>query len=272
MPVSGAGASVSGVGVHSGLPATVHLEPAPRGSGLRFVSRDGDHSFVARPDLVLGATMQTSLGTDAFSVSTAEHLLAACSALGVWDLTVRVDGDELPIGDGSAQPWVTALDSLAVSTASPAPFVVTEPIEVREGDRLARLEPADGCFVSCSLSPREGLGLLGPLTVELSVSPDTFRRDLAWARTWAFAADAERLLAAGYGAGATLENTLLVTADGVSNPGGVRGPSEPVRHKVVDALGDLALLGRPFVGRLVLVDSGHSLHTALAQAVWAQMK
>ncbi len=211
------------------------------------------------------AHLQTRIGTQAFSVATAEHLLAACHGLGVWDLEVTLrGGDELPILDGSARPWVEALDALraaAPPAPPPAPRRVRAPVEVRDGPRHARLEPADGFFVTASLSPRPGLAALGPLSLTLSLTPDSFRRELAWARTWVLAADADRLRAAGFGAGADPTNTVLV---GGPSPAPSRGPSEPLRHKILDALGDLALLGRPVLGHLHLHDSGHALHTALA--------
>lgn len=218
--------------------------------------------------------MATVLGTDEFQVGTTEHLLSACAGLGIWDVEATVEGGELPIFDGSARPWVQLLDTLGASSEHTPergrePLVVLSPLEVRDGDRVARLEPASGCFVTASQTPRSGLAKLGPVELSLTLTPDAYRVEIAWARTFVHAGDADRLRAAGHGKGASLDNTLLVTDTGVENPGGPRGESEPLRHKVLDALGDLALLGAPFRGRLVLHDSGHSLHVALAQR-WAE--
>ena len=273
------GATVSGVGVHSGLPCSAVLTAGAPGAGVRFrrIVEDGESPhFTVSPDLVRSTTMATRVGTDAFSVGTVEHLLAACFALELWDVDVAVpDSDELPFGDGTATPWLRGLGRLLAEGRDPdspvtpwaplrrAPWVVREPLEVREGDRVARLEPDTACRVTCTLSDHGGLGAAGPLTVSLTITEDTFRRELMWARTFVHEADAERLKAAGYGKGATLQNTLLIGEDGPVNE--ARGPSEPVRHKIVDALGDLALVGRRFRGHLVLQDSGHSLHVALAQ-------
>lgn len=281
--------TVSGVGVHTGRPAVAVLTAGAPGSGIRFRPLEprppGAPAVApvpARVSSVLDATLQMRLGHAAFAVGTPEHLLSACAGLGLYDLDVAVAGPELPIGDGSASPWLRALDELVAAGAGPsAEFVqavhpqappalrVSAPVEVRDGARLARLAPHDGDHleVTATLTPRAGLARLGPTTVTVAVTPDTYRAEVAWARTFAYAADADRLRALGYGAGADLDNTVLITDDGCANPSGTRGPSEPVRHKILDALGDLALLGRPVVGRLTLVDSGHALHLALARAL-----
>jgi len=283
--------TVSGLGVHSGRPCVAVLRPGAPGTGIRFRPLEPRSPtsppvapVAATLDHVLGSTMAVALGDEAFSVSTPEHLLSACAGLGIYDLDVAVAGPELPIGDGSAAPWLRALDQLLaaghgpdaeyVQSFHPAPrpaLRLAAPVEVWDGDRLARLAPQDGdaLTVTASLSPRAGLARLGPTTVTVGITPADYRADVAWARTFAYAEDAERLQAMGYGAGADLDNTVLVTVDGCANPGGTRGSSEPVRHKILDALGDLALLGRPVVGHLTLVDSGHSLHLALARALAA---
>jgi len=267
--------TVSGRGVHSGRHCSVAVRLREPGTGFVFQPRSlaggGHHeAFLASPHRVRSSTLATVLGSASFQVATTEHLLSACAGLGVWNMEATVEGGELPICDGSARPWVRVLETL-IRSSTRAPrtqrrsLVVESPIEVRDGDRLARLEPASGCLVHASITPRAGLASLGPTELSLALTPDAYREEIAWARTFVYAADADRLRAAGHGQGASLDNTLLITDDGVANPGGPRGESEPLRHKILDALGDLALLGAPFRGRLVLHDSGHALHVALAQ-------
>lgn len=262
--------SARGLSIHGGEPSSVTLTHAAPGHGIVFL-RAG-HRTRATLDAVHDTSMQTRLGAGAGSVATVEHLLSACAGLGMWDLRVDVDGSELPILDGSALPWVTLLEQLTAtprSTPRRAPsLTVRAPIEVRDGARYARLEPDPACRVTATLTDPAHASL-GPSTVQITLDPHTYRELIAPARTFVLARDAQRLLAAGFGRGADLDNTLVVTPSGVDNPTGLRLPSEPVRHKILDALGDLALLGQPFAGHLILHDSSHALHVALARAVQA---
>ena len=231
-----------GVGVHSGRPAKVSVRPGP--PGFRF-HRDGV-VVPALVDFVIDTSMSTSLGRDGVRIGMVEHLLSALWGLGVEGADIQVEGSELPILDGSAAPWVDRLldHSTAREVTGPARSLVV------------------------TLSAREGLDALGPRTVSFDLENGDYAAEIGWARTFVHAGDVERLLADGRGAGATAENTLVV-----GDPGGppvVRGPSEPTRHKLLDALGDLALLGRPHRGTIRLVDSGHTSHVDLVRGLASQ--
>lgn len=224
-----------GVGVHSGAPCTVTVGPGT--SGLVFVV--GAVRIPARVEHVVGTTSSTTLGRDGARVATVEHLLSALLGLGVMDAEIAVEGPELPILDGSARPWAEAIRGHSVAG----------PVERWNAS------------VVVELSERDGLSRLGPRRVEFDFDRDDYTRDVAWARTFVYEADVERLLAQGRGAGATRENTVIIGATDGPVPR-TRGPSEPARHKLLDALGDLALLGRPPRGRVVFRDGGHAAHVA----------
>ena len=247
---------LEGIAVHSGRPCAATVEP---GVDLRFVV--GGVEIPATPGNVLATTLSTTLGAHGATVSTVEHLLSALWGLGVTGARVEVEGPELPILDGSALPWVHAIEAAGlVDVGVVEPIVIDRPIVVRAGERVARCDPGPQRVV-VDLTDRRLLPL-GPPRVQLD-SPARYVLDVAWARTFAYAEDVERLLAAGHGAGATRENTVVVGAEGTIP----RGPSEPSRHKLLDALGDLALLGRTVLGTITLVDSGHALHVELARRI-----
>jgi UDP-3-O-[3-hydroxymyristoyl] N-acetylglucosamine deacetylase len=245
--------TLSGVGVHSGRPCRVTVGP---GEGLRFVV-DGTE-IPADVDCVVDTSMSTTLGLHGVRVSMVEHLLSALWGRGVTGATIEVDGPELPILDGSAQPWV---DALELGADGEVPAYSVGPIVVRDGHRSARYEPGPRRRLIVELTAQELAGL-GPRRIEFDLDRDDYAAEVAWARTFAYAADVEPLLAAGYGAGATPENTVIVGGD--TKP---RGPSEPTRHKLLDAIGDLALLGRPLLGTITLVDSGHAMHVELMRRI-----
>ncbi len=230
---------LDGVGVHSGEACAARVGP-----GEGFVFRVGGVEVPAHVDCVVDTTMSTTLGRGSARVGMVEHLLSALWGLGVRGARVDVEGPELPILDGSAKPWAEAI------------LAASEPSGV---------EPR-GARVTVELSDRGGLAALGPRRVTFDFDRDDYLAEVAWARTFVHAADVDRLLAAGMGAGATEENTLIVPRPGEPLPA-TRGPSEPSRHKLLDAIGDLALAGRPHEGTITLVDSGHAAHVALARGV-----
>ncbi len=233
---------LAGVGVHSGRPCAATVRPGA--GGLRF--RAAGVEVPATVEHVVDTSMSTTLGRDGARVGMVEHVLSALWGLGIHDAEIAVDGPEVPILDGSARPWVDALLPVAATIA--------EAVAPRR--------------VVVELSARGGLDALGPRRVAFDFGTGDYARDVAWARTFVHAADVDRLLAAGMGAGATAENTLVVPAVGEPPPP-VRGPSEPARHKLLDAIGDLALLGRPHAGTIVFVDSGHAGHVEAVRRIAA---
>jgi len=258
-------ARVAGIALRSGRIAHAELRPAPPDHGVVFYT-DG-HPVPARIDTVVDTTLATTLGAHGHRVSMVEHLCAALHAAGVDNVAVHVDGDELPVLDGSAAPWMAAMTPLA-QAARRRPLVVEEPIEIRdEAGGWARLEPADGFELDI------GIEFAHPAIGRQRWCGDLsrFGAELAWARTFGFLADADRLRAAGLARGASLENTVVYDAEGPMNPGGLRAPDEAVRHKALDAVGDAALLGAPLHGRLVTWRAGHTLHRRLFSELLARL-
>lgn len=236
----------SGVGLHAGRPCRAELRPAASGHGVRV------NGVRAEVSAVTDARLGTTLGR----IGTVEHLLAALYALGVDDVDVRVMGDEVPILDGSAAPW-TALE--LTEQVGPRPVLrPTAPVEVRAGDAFVRLEPADALRLDVSVE-FPGVG------IQRFVTSDP--RECLDARTFGYASDANVLHSTGRALGATHENVLVLGDDGEPlGRAGWRHPDELARHKCVDLLGDLALLGRPLVARVTASRAGHALHHALVRA------
>lgn len=258
---------VTGVGLRSGLPVAAELLPAPADTGRVFV-RDGT-TIPALLDHVVDTRLATTLGRDGVTISMIEHLCAALHAIGVDAVEVRVDGPELPVLDGSAMRWMQALRSAGTRPlgALRRPLEVAAPVRVAVDGAWAEILPARGLELDIAVDfPHP---LIGAQRWAGAVTPATFGRELAWARTFGFLRDAEALRAAGLALGASLENTVVYDDDGVMSPGGLRAPDEAVRHKALDAVGDIALLGRPLHGRMRASKAGHALHVALLRAAVA---
>jgi UDP-3-O-[3-hydroxymyristoyl] N-acetylglucosamine deacetylase len=261
-----------GVGIHSGLPVTLTLHPADADTGLRFVRTrlEGweDREIPADMSAVTATEFATVLG-DASGplVSTAEHVLAALAGLGVDNAVVEIDGPEAPIMDGSAAPFVAAIDSVGLKTLDrPRRYIkVLKPVRVAKGDAYGELGPNPRGFrVEAEIEFEHAL--IGRQALAIDVKPETFR-DIARARTFGFLRDVASLWNAGYALGASLENTLVVSDNRILNPEGTRFPDEFVRHKVLDAVGDLALAGAPLLGTYHSVRGGHKLNHAVLCAL-----
>ncbi len=262
-----------GVGVHSGLPVTLTLHPADAGTGLRFIRTrvDGRRNceISADMDAVTATEFATVLGDENGPlVSTAEHVLAALSGLGVDNALVEIDGPEAPIMDGSAAPFVAAIDLVGLETLDlPRRYVrVLKPVRVAMGDAYGEIKPNPRGF-RIEAEVQFDHPLIGKQSYAVDVKPDTFRREIARARTFGFMRDVASLWNAGYALGASLENTLVVTDNRILNPEGMRFPDEFVRHKVLDAVGDLALAGAPLLATYRSVRGGHKLNNAVLRAL-----
>ncbi len=262
-----------GVGVHSGLPVTLTLHPADAGTGLRFIRPgvDGQRAreIPACMDAVTATDFATVLGDKSGPlVSTAEHVLAALRGLGVDNAVVEVDGPEVPIMDGSAAPFVAAIDLVGIETLDqPRRYLrVIKPVRVAMGDSYGEIKPNPRGF-RIEAEVEYDHPLVGRQAFAVDVKPDTFRRELARARTFGFMKDVAALWKAGYALGASLENTLVVSENRILNPEGARFPDEFVRHKVLDAVGDLALAGAPLLGTYKQVRGGHKLNHAVLCAL-----
>jgi UDP-3-O-[3-hydroxymyristoyl] N-acetylglucosamine deacetylase len=268
-------AALTGVGVHSGLPVTLTLHPAEADTGIRFV-RTGlpgsrDREIVADTRSVTATEFATVLG-DASGplVSTAEHVLAALRGLGVDNAVVEIDGPEVPIMDGSAAAFVRAIDQVGLeSIDEPRRYIrVLKPVSVATGDAFAEFRPYSRGFRIEAMIEFDH-PLIGRQAIAYDGRPETFRRDFARARTFGFMRDVAKLWSAGYALGASLENTLVVSDNRILNPESTRFPDEFVRHKVLDAIGDLALAGAPLLGLYRSVRGGHKLNHAALSALMA---
>jgi UDP-3-O-[3-hydroxymyristoyl] N-acetylglucosamine deacetylase len=267
--------AVCGIGVHSGLPVTLTLHPGDAGTGVVFLrcGADGrpEREIRAHAGSVTATELATVLGdASGPGVSTIEHIMAALCGLGVDNAIVELDGPEAPIMDGSAQPFVEAIDQAGIVTlAAPRRYTkVLKTVRVAMGDAYGELRPhATGFRVEVDIDFAHPQ--IGRQSLALDIEPWIFRRELARARTFGFMRDVAKLWSAGYALGATLENTLVVTDNRVLNPEGLRYPDEFVRHKMLDAVGDLALAGAPILGAYRSVRGGHKLNHAVLCALVA---
>jgi UDP-3-O-[3-hydroxymyristoyl] N-acetylglucosamine deacetylase len=264
----------AGIGVHSGAHVRLALTPAPADTGIVFVRSDltgGDNAIQAHADNVSETRNCTTLrNASGAEIATVEHLMSACAGLGIGNLIVEVDGPELPILDGSSAQFVQVLMNAGVRELS-APLrriQILEPIEVRLGAKSAALLPAldfDGLELDVTI--RFADAAIGVQRREVRLTRESFLADIANARTFGFLADVERLHAAGLGRGASLDNAVVVDSGRVVNPEGLRFDDEFVRHKLLDAVGDLALAGAPICGRFVADQPGHALNASLVRAL-----
>ncbi len=261
-----------GVGVHSGRRVAVTLRPAPPGTGILFRRTDLGIDLPARYDHVVDTKLCTVLADPAspgLRVSTVEHLMAALAACQVADCIVELDAPEVPVLDGSAAPWVFLLDCAGLEPATPAPAIeVLRTVRVTDGDGFAELRPHAGPL-TLALSIAFDAPAIGHQALTLELSERTFRRDIAPARTFALAADIAGLQASGLARGGSFENAVVVDGARVLNPGGLRMADEFVRHKLLDAVGDLALAGAPLRARFIGHRSGHTLNNQLLRALFA---
>jgi UDP-3-O-[3-hydroxymyristoyl] N-acetylglucosamine deacetylase len=266
-------AELSGIGVHSGLPVSLTLHPAEADTGIVFLRNDGDSEREIRAEACAVASTEfaTVLGDESgTAVATIEHVMAAFYGLGVDNATIELDGPEIPILDGSAAPFVAAIDRAGIMALPAARryLRILKPVGVAAGDSYAELRPYDRGF-RVEVEIDFDHEIVGRQKFAIDVDAVTFRRELARARTFGFVCDVERLWSSGYALGATFENTLVVSEERVLNPEGLRFEDEFVRHKALDAVGDLALAGAPILGAYRSVRGGHRLNHAVLCAVLA---
>ena len=265
----------TGVGLHTGERVRVKLIPAAVGQGVIFVRTDisdRDNRLAVSPLAVTESPLNTRLVNAAgVEVSTIEHLMAALSALSVDNVTVEIDGPELPILDGSAAPFVKLIDQ-AGRRAQEAPrrhIEILKPVEIVQGQKRAALLPASAFELSFEIDFASAV--IGAQSIELQVTEQSFRLELAAARTFGFLHEVEALRAQGLALGGSLENAVVIDGDRILNEGGLRfEPDEFVRHKALDAIGDLYVLGAPLIGRFEGVRAGHAINNALVRALIVQ--
>jgi UDP-3-O-[3-hydroxymyristoyl] N-acetylglucosamine deacetylase len=264
--------TVSGIGVHSGLPVNLTLNPADADTGIVFSRTDSagrEREVRADYRAVTATELATVLGDESgILCSTAEHILAALRGLGVDNAVVEIDGPEVPIMDGSAAPFVAAIDQAGIVSLSETRryIKVLKPVRVAKGESFGELRPYESGF-RVDIEIDFPSVLIGRQSIALDLTADSFRRDLSRARTFGFMKDVSALWSAGKALGASFENTLVLSENRVLNAEGLRYPDEFVRHKALDAVGDLALAGAPILGAYRSVRGGHRLNHAVLVAL-----
>ncbi|MGB6483078.1 MAG: UDP-3-O-acyl-N-acetylglucosamine deacetylase [Candidatus Acidiferrales bacterium] len=263
-------AETEGIGLHTAVRSRIRLVPAPADTGIVFRRTDLDNFEIeAHGKNVARVSYATSLMKNGVLLSTTEHLLAALYSCGIDNVYVEIDALELPILDGSAQPFVELLEEAGIRQLRKRRkyLKVVKPLEISEGDRQIGIYPADEFRVRCFIDfPHP---LIRRQETEISVGSESFCRELAPARTFTFTDEIEKLRAMGLIRGGSLENAIVLTADGLMQ-GELRFTDEFSRHKALDLIGDLALLGRPLKALVVAHKAGHALHTRLVTRLLAE--
>ena len=262
----------AGIELHGGNHTRMAMKPAPIGSGIVFVRTDitdRDNRIAVNPDAVTGVKNCTTLENAAgVKVSTIEHLMAAFAAAGIDNILIDLDGQELPALDGSSEPFLKLIEQVGI-TSQPAPrryVKVSKRVEIRQGDSLARIEPAEQLELDVTIDFDDKA--IGHQRLEIIPNVRSFRDRLASARTFARMHEVAALQAAGLSKGGSLDNAVVVDGDKVLNPEGLRFDDEFVRHKALDLLGDLYIAG-PIIGRVTTVKGGHGINHDLLTALFA---
>jgi UDP-3-O-[3-hydroxymyristoyl] N-acetylglucosamine deacetylase len=262
----------AGVGVHSGARARIVMKPAAAGTGIRFRRMDieGCEDIIARGDFVTEVQLGTTLTNEAGqSVATVEHLLAACAGVGVDNLIIEIDGPEVPIMDGSSSVYCELMMAagLREQRALRRRIRILEEVEVTDGIKTARLSPSADNYLSIHAKIEFESRAIGTQQMSLRMLPGMFARDIAFARTFGFAQDVEKLKSMGLARGGSLDNAVVLDGDSIVNPEGLRASDEFVRHKILDAVGDLMLAGAPIAGVYEARQPGHALNNKLVRAL-----
>jgi len=261
--------SCVGVGLHSGQPVTMTLRPAQANTGVVFVNRNGKNgaSLAASIKHLVPTELCTAISGNGFQVKTIEHVLAALAGLEIDNAYVELDADEAPVMDGSAVHFVRLIRSAGiVPQGRRQPYLkITQPLEVVDGTRRVRIEPSSTTKITYSIHYNHPL--IQTQTYAYEHSAHAFEREIAGARTFGFLQEVEALWARGLGQGGNLDNTIVLSQDGILNESGLRFTNEFVRHKILDLIGDFSLLGVPFIGHLTAERSGHAIHTRLVQQI-----
>lgn len=259
----------AGVALHTGNDTSVRILPGDPDTGYRFRRTDipGHPEVEASVHNIQDTVLATSLGFNGAAVKTVEHLLSAMAGCGVDNATVEVSGDEIPIMDGSAAPFVRGIEIVGlVDQEIPKRMLrILKKIEASENGASASLIPSDNFRISFTIDFAHPV--VGCQTLDFDYSPKSFRKEIAFARTFGFLKDVQTMVDQGLALGGSLENAVVVGDDRVLNSGGLRSPDEFVRHKVLDTIGDLSLLGIPIIGAYSGLKAGHRINRLLMQEV-----
>jgi UDP-3-O-[3-hydroxymyristoyl] N-acetylglucosamine deacetylase len=255
----------SSIGLHTGRKVNMIIKPAPADTGILFFRRDLPNANPIAADFnsVCDTTLATSIGSDGVTVSTVEHILSAFSGMGLDNALIELDSFEVPIMDGSALPFVNMLKKAGTRPQgkSKKMLLIKEPVSVKEGECSAKLLPSDEFKITYEIDFKHRA--IGRQTYSLVFSDKNYQDQICNARTFGFLKEVEFLQAKGLGLGGSLDNVIILDDEKIVNKDGLRMPDEFVKHKILDAIGDLFLLGMPIIGHFVAYKSGHRLNNLL---------
>lgn len=260
---------VEGIGLHTGKPCRLKLKPAPADFGIHIIKKinEQSHSVKVFAENVRATQNATTIGGPFFQVSTVEHCLSSLAALRVDNLFIEIEGPEIPVGDGSARDFLTAIESVGlVEQDQPRKYIyIHEPISVIDGEKEAHVHPYDGLRITATIEFDHPC--IRKQTIDIDINEVSFEREISRARTFGFLKDVEKLRAQGLALGGSYDNAVVLDQQNVLNVEGLRYPDEFVRHKVLDALGDLVTLGAPLMGHVILHKAGHDLLNRLVRKI-----
>ena len=261
-----------GIGLHKGEPIRLTLEPLEAGSGIVFYRSDLGISFKAEPKNVINTQMATVVGNEKGYISTIEHLMSAINAYGIDNIRIIVDANEIPVMDGSSASFCMLLDEAGVREldANKKALIIKRAVEVREGDKLVRLSPSKSPKFDYTI--KFSHPLIGTQHYVFEFSKKSYVKEISRARTFGFLKDVQALRSMGLALGGSLENAVVIDENKILNPEGLRFENEFVRHKILDAIGDLALVGAPILGDYTAFAGSHDLNHKLTLAVLADAK
>ena len=261
-----------GIGLHKGEPIRLTLEPLEAGSGIVFYRSDLGISFKAEPKNVINTQMATVVGNEKGYISTIEHLMSAINAYGIDNIRIIVDANEIPVMDGSSASFCMLLDEAGVREldANKKALIIKRVVEIREGDKLVRLSPSKSPKFDYTI--KFSHPLIGTQHHVFEFSKKAYLKEISRARTFGFLKDVQALRSMGLALGGSLENAVVIDENKILNPEGLRFENEFVRHKILDAIGDLALVGAPILGDYTAFAGSHDLNHKLTLAVLADTK
>jgi UDP-3-O-[3-hydroxymyristoyl] N-acetylglucosamine deacetylase len=263
--------TISGIGLHSGERINMTLRPAEAGTGVVFHRLIGTQtvSIPARSENVVDTRLATVLGRGEVRISTVEHLLATLAAYGIDNLHIDIDGPEVPVMDGSAAPFASLIEAAGLRKLSKSRIylAIRHPVTVSDGEKRVNIIPSRFFRMTYDIAFEHPCISLQQRS--LKVTAATFRRELASARTFGFLRDVERLKAIGLARGGSLDNAIVIDDERILNPEGLRFPDEFVRHKILDAIGDLSLIGYPLLGHVRAYKAGHDINHQLVEKILA---
>jgi len=262
----------SSIGLHTGRKINMKIKPAPADTGIVFIRKDLPEAMpiLARYDNVCDTTLATTLGSNGVTVSTVEHLLSAFSGMGVDNAVVELDSFEVPVMDGSALPFVNMLKEVGthVQKKNKKMLIIKKPVSVNNGDGSAMFMPADEFKITYEIDFKHPV--IGKQSLDMTFSDEIYEKDICAAQTFGFLKDLEFLQARGLALGGSLKNAIVLDEKKIINKEGQRIENVFVKHKILDAIGDLFLLGMPIIGHFIAYKSGHRLNNLLLRELMAK--